>query len=54
VVLPTSPLRFHGSPDPSIRFEPDVGGDTDAVLADWLGLDADDVSALKRAGVIRA
>jgi crotonobetainyl-CoA:carnitine CoA-transferase CaiB-like acyl-CoA transferase len=54
VVLPTSPLRFHGSPDPSIRFEPDVGGDTDAVLADWLGLDADNVSALKRAGAIRA
>ncbi|MDA1309789.1 MAG: CoA transferase [Proteobacteria bacterium] len=54
VVLPTSPLRFHGSPDPSIRLEPDVGGDTDTVLADWLGLDADGVSALRRAGAIRA
>jgi CoA:oxalate CoA-transferase len=54
VVLPTSPLRFHGSPEPSIRLEPDVGGDTDAVLADWLGLDADSVLALRRAGAIRA
>jgi CoA:oxalate CoA-transferase len=54
VVLPTSPLRFHGSPDPSIRLEPGVGGDTDAVLADWLGLDADGVSALRRAGAIPA
>jgi CoA:oxalate CoA-transferase len=53
VVLPTSPLRFHGSPDPSIRLEPGVGGDTDAVLADWLGLDADGVLALRRAGAIR-
>jgi CoA:oxalate CoA-transferase len=52
VVLPTSPLRFHGSPEPSIEFEPDVGGDTDAVLSDWLGLDGEAVSALRRSGAV--
>ena len=52
VVLPTSPLRFHGSPEPGIRLEPDVGGDTDAVLAEWLGLEDDQVSTLRSAGVI--
>jgi CoA:oxalate CoA-transferase len=52
VVLPTSPLRFHGSPEPSIALEPDVGGDTDAVLAEWLGLEDDKVSALRSAGAI--
>ena len=54
VVLPTSPLRFHGSPEPSIRFEPDVGGDSDQVLSDWLGLDDAVVSALERSGAIGA
>ena len=52
VVLPTSPLRFHGSPESGIRLEPDVGGDTDAVLAEWLGLEDDQVSTLRSAGVI--
>lgn len=52
VVLPTSPLRFHGSPEPSIRLEPEVGGDTRAVLEEWLGLDDDAVGALVKAGAI--
>jgi len=52
VVLPTSPLRFHGSPEPSIALEPDVGGDTDTILAEWLGLEDDKVSALRSAGAI--
>jgi CoA:oxalate CoA-transferase len=52
VVLPTSPLRFHGSPEPSIRLEPEIGGDTDAVLSDWLGMGSDRVEALRAAGAI--
>ena len=53
VVLPTSPLRFHGSPEPMIRLEPDVGGDTEAVLLEWLGMDAAAVSGLRDRGSIR-
>ena len=52
VVLPTSPLRFHGSPPPSIAAEPAVGGHTDAVLHDWLGMDGGRVAALRDAGAI--
>jgi CoA:oxalate CoA-transferase len=52
VVLPTSPLRFHGSPEPMIRLEPDVGGDAEAVLEEWLGMDAIAVSGLRDGGSI--
>jgi CoA:oxalate CoA-transferase len=52
VVLPTSPLRFHGSPEPSIRLEPDVGGDTRPILSEWLGLDDTAVAALEQAGAV--
>jgi crotonobetainyl-CoA:carnitine CoA-transferase CaiB-like acyl-CoA transferase len=53
VVLPTSPLRFHGSPDPSITLEPDIGGHTDQVLMDWLNFDEPGVTALREVGAIR-
>lgn len=53
VVLPTSPLRFHGSPDPAVRLEPEIGGETDEVLAEWLGLDAAAVTALKSGKAVR-
>ena len=47
VVLPSSPLRFHGSPEPALTLEPAAGEHTDAVLSDWLGLDAAAIDALK-------
>lgn len=52
VVLPTSPLRFHGAPEPSITLEPDVGGDTDRVLSEWLGLGEDEVAVLRESGAV--
>jgi CoA:oxalate CoA-transferase len=52
VVLPTSPLRFHGSPEPVIEFEPDIGQDTKAVLEEWLGMDEARVLDLRDAGAI--
>ncbi len=52
VVLPTSPLRFHGSPDPAINLEPDAGADTDAVLREWLDLAAGDIEGLREAGAV--
>ena len=47
VVLPTSPLRFHGSPDPSIQLEPAVGANTNDVLKEWLDMDDTAVSNLR-------
>lgn len=51
-VLPmvSVPMHFDGAPMPA-RFAPDLGGDSDAVLAD-LGYDEDAVIALKVAGVV--
>jgi crotonobetainyl-CoA:carnitine CoA-transferase CaiB-like acyl-CoA transferase len=47
VVLPASPLRFHGSPSPSIKLEPAVGENTDDILSEWLDLDETSVTELK-------
>lgn len=52
VVLPTSPIRFHESPDPSIVFEPSIGEHTGWVLSDWLGLDVDTIEQLKYKKVV--
>jgi crotonobetainyl-CoA:carnitine CoA-transferase CaiB-like acyl-CoA transferase len=52
VVLPTSPIRFHESPDPSLVFEPSIGEHTGWVLSDWLGLDVDTVEQLKYKKVV--
>ncbi len=52
VVLPTSPLRFHGSPEPVIRLDPEIGGDTDAVLYEWLDLKEERLKLLRKAGAI--
>ena len=48
VVLPASPLRFHGSPDPSIQLSSAVGANTDDVLKEWLDMDDTAVSNLER------
>ena len=51
IVLPTSPLRFSGSPPPEIRPEPAIGEHAQDVLSDWLGLEAEAVLGLKQDGV---
>jgi crotonobetainyl-CoA:carnitine CoA-transferase CaiB-like acyl-CoA transferase len=51
--VPNSPIRLHGSaPRPVERMAPLLGQDTDRVLAELLGLDADELAALHAAGVI--
>ncbi|MBI08242.1 MAG: CoA transferase [Rhodospirillaceae bacterium] len=52
VVLPSSPLRFAGSTPPGLLLEPDIGQHTDAILSDWLGMEAISVAALKVDGVV--
>jgi len=51
--VPNSPIRLHGSAPRKIeRMAPLLGQDTDRVLAELLGLDADELAALHAAGVI--
>jgi formyl-CoA transferase len=53
VRVPNSPIRLHGSePGVAARPAPLLGQDTDRVLGELLGLDADELSALHAAGVI--
>jgi crotonobetainyl-CoA:carnitine CoA-transferase CaiB-like acyl-CoA transferase len=51
--VPVSPIRLHGSaPGAVARAAPLLGQDTDRVLAELLGLGADELAALHAAGVI--
>ncbi|MBI3629288.1 MAG: CoA transferase [Candidatus Rokubacteria bacterium] len=51
--VPISPIRLHGSAPAAVeRPAPLLGQDTDRVLAELLGLSADELAALHAAGVI--
>jgi formyl-CoA transferase len=51
--VPISPIRLHGSDPAAVaRVAPLLGQDTDRVLGELLGLDADALQALHAAGVI--
>jgi CoA:oxalate CoA-transferase len=51
--VPNSPIRLHGSAPRGVeRMAPLLGQDTDRVLAELLGLGADELAALHAAGVI--
>ncbi|MBE9607341.1 CoA transferase [Acetobacteraceae bacterium H6797] len=47
-----TPLRFEGWENPELRRPPLLGEDTEAVLAQRLGLDAARIAALKEAGAV--
>ncbi len=52
VVLPTTPLRLHGTTLPPTTPSPTVGQHNDAVYGGWLGLSAGEIAGLHREGVI--
>jgi len=52
VVMPTTPLRLHGAEVAAFRPSPRLGEHTADILSEILGLSAEDVSALKRDGVV--
>jgi crotonobetainyl-CoA:carnitine CoA-transferase CaiB-like acyl-CoA transferase len=47
VPMPGMPMKFSGAPAPSFTPPPALGRDTDAVLADLLGYDAERIAALR-------
>ncbi len=52
IVVPTSPLRYHGADKVKTTPSPSVGQDNDAVYGDWLGLTKTEIQKLKADGVI--
>ncbi len=52
VVLPNSPLRFHGSDKVPTQVSPRVGEHNDDIYGGWLGLSADEIKHLRDTGVI--
>jgi CoA:oxalate CoA-transferase len=52
IVVPTSPLRFHGADRVATTPSPRIGQHNDQVYGSWLGLSAEDIAALRREGVI--
>ncbi|MEJ5221832.1 MAG: CaiB/BaiF CoA-transferase family protein [Tepidiforma sp.] len=51
--LPNSPIHLSKTPTVVGRPMPEHGGDTDDVLARWIGLSAEQIGALRAAGVIK-
>ena len=47
-----NPIKLSASPVGSYRDAPALGADTDAVLADWIGLEPDEIRALRSSNVI--
>jgi CoA:oxalate CoA-transferase len=52
IVVPTSPLRFHGADRVATTPSPRIGQHNDQIYGSWLGLSAEDIAALRREGVI--
>jgi crotonobetainyl-CoA:carnitine CoA-transferase CaiB-like acyl-CoA transferase len=52
IIVPTSPLRFHGTERPATTPSPYVGEHNSEVYGDWLGLSVEEVAGLKERGVI--
>lgn len=52
IVVPTSPLRFHGAEKVETVPSPRIGQHNGDVYGEWLGLSAEEIEGLKRDGVI--
>jgi crotonobetainyl-CoA:carnitine CoA-transferase CaiB-like acyl-CoA transferase len=52
VVVPASPLRFRGTPVPTLEPSPALGADNETVYRDWLGMSTQEIDGLRDAGVI--
>ena len=53
LALPNSPLHLSGTPTVVGATMPEHGGDTSAVLQEWLGMASNEVERLRAAGVVK-
>ena len=51
--LPNSPMHLSGTPTVVGKTMPEHGGDTDAILHEWLGMASAEIDQLRRTGVIK-
>lgn len=52
IIVPTTPLRLHGADRVATVPSPTIGQHNDEVYGGWLGLPAEEIAALRAAGVI--
>jgi CoA:oxalate CoA-transferase len=52
VVVPNSPLRFHGADKVATAPSPKLGQHNAEIYGGWLGLSAEEIAELKKDGVI--
>jgi crotonobetainyl-CoA:carnitine CoA-transferase CaiB-like acyl-CoA transferase len=52
IVVPTSPLRFHGADRVATIPSPKLGQNNAAIYGGWLGLSSDEITDLRQSGVI--
>jgi CoA:oxalate CoA-transferase len=52
IVVPTSPLRFHGADRVATTPNPKLGQHNAEIYGDWLALSPDDIADLRQSGVI--
>jgi crotonobetainyl-CoA:carnitine CoA-transferase CaiB-like acyl-CoA transferase len=52
IVVPTTPLRLHGTAKAPMLPSPRIGQHNDEIYGTWLGLSAEEVAALRAEGVI--
>lgn len=52
LVLPTSPMRYGGEGERTLRPSKELGADTSGILSEFAGLDADEVEQLHKEGVV--
>ncbi len=52
IVVPSTPLRIHGTPLPPTIRRPDLGEHTEQVLTDLLGMSAEQIQGLRKAEAI--
>ena len=52
IVVPTSPLRFHGADKVPLKPSPKLRQHNAEIYGGWLGLSADDIAGLERDGII--
>jgi crotonobetainyl-CoA:carnitine CoA-transferase CaiB-like acyl-CoA transferase len=52
IVVPTTPLRLHGTAKAPMVPSPRIGQHNDEIYGTWLGLPVEEIAALKAEGVI--